>query len=288
MSPALKTLDATYRARAIPLGSVRYWSWLFASSSARAPLLGVFALLAEWNALLDPATEASASRIKFAWWQEEVQRLIARAPIHPICRYLASLPHAGEVDFTPLSRAIDASVAELSGVPLERSAELEPHACALRAGPLGLASRLAFAGLDSDGLDSRGLDEPGLGDCLRALAVADYLARVTRDYRRQARLGRVPFAVEELLAAGLDNADLCADQPPAKLENYLRQLRARAVRSYETALLALPGTCRAPQRHLLVLAALGLKHSLRETASLESARVQDMLLAWSTARHANG
>src|SRR5579864_8526189 len=101
MSPALETLDATYRARAIPLGSTRYWSWLFAASSARAPLLGVYALLAEWNALMDPATEASASRIKLAWWQEEIERLIARSPLHPICVYLASLPRAADVDFTP-------------------------------------------------------------------------------------------------------------------------------------------------------------------------------------------
>jgi phytoene/squalene synthetase len=276
VSPALKTLDATYRARAIPLGSVRYWSWQFAVSSARAPLLGVYALLAEWNALMDPVTEASASRIKLAWWQEEIQRLIARAPVHPICLYLASLPRADAVDFTPLSRAVDASLSELSGVPLERTAELEPHACALRAAPLGLASRLA----------SGGIDEAGLATCLRALAVADYLARVTRDYRRQARLGRVPFAVEELLAAGLDNTDLCADQPPPKLESYLLELRARAAQSYQTAALALPAACRAQQRHLLVLAALGLKHLQRRTPSLESVRLQDMLLAWSTARRA--
>ncbi|MEO7209158.1 MAG: squalene/phytoene synthase family protein [Steroidobacteraceae bacterium] len=279
MSPALKTLDATYRARAIPLGSVRYWSWLFADSASRAPLLGVYALLAEWNALMDPGTEASASRIKLAWWQEEIQRLIDRRPIHPICRYLAALPRAGEADFTPLSHAVDASLAELSGVPLERSADLEPHSWALRAAPLGLASRLA-----SDGRP----DEAALENCLRALAKADYLARVTRDCRRQARHGRVPFAVEELLAAGLDNSDLCADQAPAKLENYLQQLRVRASRSYETAALALPETCRARQRHLLVLAALGLKHLQRRTSNLESVRVQDMLLAWSTARRAHG
>jgi len=277
VSQALKTLDATYRARAIPLGSVRYWSWLFASSSVRAPLLGVYALLAEWTALLDPATEASASRIKLAWWQEEIQRLIARAPVHPICIYLASLPRAGEVDFTPLSHAVDASLAELSGVPLERTAELVPQAGALRAGPLALASRLASGG-----------HEMRVGDCLRALAVADYLARATRDYRRQARLGRVPFPVEELLAAGVDNADLCADHPPAKLEGYLAQQRALAARSYECAARALPETCRASQRHLLVLTALGLKHLQRRTSSLESARLQDMLLAWSTARRAHG
>lgn len=276
MIPALKTLEATYRARAIPLGSVRYWTWLFAVSSARAPLLGVFALLAEWSALMDPATEASASRIKLAWWQEEIQRLIDRTPIHPICLYLAALPRAGQVDFTPLSQTVDAAIAELSGVPLERSTELEPHACALRAGPLRLASQLA----------SDGADEAGLGNCLRALAVADHLARITRDYRRQARQGRVPFPVEELLAAGLDNADLCADQPPAKFDRYLQQLRARAALNYETVTLALPATYRAGQRHLLVLAALGLKHLQRHTSSLESARLQDMLLAWSTARRA--
>ncbi|HEY6621757.1 MAG TPA: squalene/phytoene synthase family protein [Steroidobacteraceae bacterium] len=278
MIRALKTLDATYRARAIPLGSVRYWSWLFAASLQRAPLLGVFALLAEWNALTDPATDAGASRIKLSWWQEEIQRLIARRPVHPIGLYLVALPRASGVDFSPLSGAIDATIAEVSGVPLERSAELEPHACALRAGPLRLASQLA----------SDGLEEVGLRACLGALAVADYLARATCDYRRQARHGRVPFAVEELLAAGLDNADLCADQPSAKLEGYLSQLRARAARSYEAAALALPDACRANERHLLVLAALGLKHLQRPTSGLESARLQDMLLAWSTARRAHG
>lgn len=278
MIAAPKTLDAAFRARAIPIGSVRYWSWLFAAAPLRAPLLGVYALLAEWNALMDPGTEASAARIKLDWWQEEIQRLIARAPIHPICRFLGALPRAGAVDFFPLSQAIDASIAEVNGVPLELSAELEPHACALRAGPLSLASRLALDVPDAGALDN----------CLRELAVADYLARATRGYRRQSRHGRVPFAVEELLAAGVDNADLCAAQPPPRLEDYLRQLRARTARSYETARLALPEACRARQRHLLVLAALGLKHLQRPPSSLESVRLQDMLLAWSTARRADG
>lgn len=278
MSQIHKTLDSSYRARAIPLGSVRYWSWLFASAAARAPLLGIFALLAEWQALTDPSTEASAGRMKLAWWQEEIQRLIARTPLHPIAVYLASLPRAGAVDFGPLAVAVDAAVAECSGVPLERGAELEPHASALRALPLEVASRLTAADAVADGLQN----------CLRALAVADYLARATRDYRREARLGRVPFPVDELLAAGVDNADLCADPPPENLASYLRQLRARAARSYETAAQGLPADCRSRHRHLLVSAALGLRHLQHRTATLESPRVQDMLLAWSTARRAHG
>jgi phytoene synthase len=278
MNPTQRTLDATYRARAIPLGSARYWSWLFAASAARAPLLGIYALFAEWSALMDPATESSAARIKLAWWQEEIRRLIAGTAVHPISVYLLSLPRVHEVDLAPLMLAIDAVIAETNGAPLERSSDLEPHAAALRAGPLMVASRLAAAGLD----------EQSLQTCARELAVGDFLARSTRDYRREARIGRVPFAVEELLAAGIDNGQLCADQPPTQLTEYLLKLRRRAQLSYEAALQPLPAQCRAQLRHLPILAALGLKQLQRPSASLESPRVQDMLLAWVTARRAHG
>jgi phytoene synthase len=278
MSPAPQTLDASYRARAIPKGSARYWSWLFADTAARAPLLGIYALLAEWNALLDPATEPSAARIKLAWWQDEIRRLIAGNPAHPISLYLLAQPRAGEVDLSPLGLAIDAMIAESNGAPLEHSSDLEPHAGALRAGPLMVASRLAAAGLDEDSLQK----------CAGALAVADVLARSVRDYRREARIGRVPFAVDELLTAGIDNEDLCADQPPPRLAAYLQELRDRAQRSYAAALQALPRQSRAPLRHLLVLASLGLKQAALPPAAFESPRLQDMLLAWITARRAHG
>lgn len=276
MSPAALTLDTTYRTRAIPLGSARYWSWLFADSAARAPLLGVYALLAEWNALIDPGTEPTAGRIKLAWWQQETQRLIAGTPSHPIGVYLRALPRAHEVDLAPLALAFDAVLAESNGAPLEHSADLEPHAAALRAIPLLIASQLAAAALDLASLQK----------CAHSLAVGDFLARSVRDYRREARAGRVPFAVDELLAAGIENEDLCADQPPPRLEDYLRQLRSRAEKNYSAAVRALPPGRRAPQRHLLVLAALGQKHLPLPATALESARLQDMLLAWMTARGA--
>jgi 15-cis-phytoene synthase len=276
MSLVLKTLDATYRARAVPTGSARYWSWLFAAATARAPLLGIYALLAEWNALMDPATEHSAARIKLEWWQEEIRRLSLGVPVHPIGTYLASLPRAGEVDFTPLAQSIDAAVTETNGAPLEHGTELEPHAWALRALPLQVASRLAAGGAD----------ESGLVECTRALAVADYLSRSTRDYPREVRLGRVPFAVDELLAAGIDNADLDSAHPPGKLESYLQRLRRRAASQYEIAAQALAAAGRAQQRHLLVLAALGLKQLNKGAPTLESSGMRDMLLAWSTARRA--
>jgi phytoene synthase len=266
---------------------VRYCSWLFASAAVRAPLIGMYALLAQWSALTDPATEPSAARIKLAWWQDEIRRLLAGSPVHPISVYLMSLPGAAAVDFAPLTRAVDAAAAETNGAPLERGADLEPQACALRASPLALVSRLAAADVGQTPFDEAAFDEAALGRCTEALAVAEYLARGLRDYRREARLGRVPFPVDELLAAGIDNASLCAAQPAPQLEHYLQQLRERAAQCYETAAQALPAPLRAQQRHLLVLAALGLRHLRQRSATFESRGMRDMLLAWSTARRAH-
>jgi 15-cis-phytoene synthase len=277
MRRVLKTLDASYRSRAIPVGSPRYWSWLFASAETRAPLLGIYALLAEWNALTDPASERDAALIKLEWWRDEIRRWVNGSPVHPIGIYIASLPRASQVDFAPLISSIDAAAADANGAPLEHATDLQPHVHSLRAVPLGMASRLAGA-----------VDEASLDTCTRALAVADYISRSIREYRREARSGRVPFPIDELLAAGVDNQDLTAAEPPSPLASYLKTLRDRAASYYEAAAQALAPGSRAEQRHLLVLAALGLAHLPSMAAARKPRAVRDMLLAWSTARRAHG
>ncbi len=277
MSRSLRPLDATYQARAVPPGTPRYWSWLFATPESRAPLLGIYALMAEWHALMDPATESGVARMKLAWWGEEMRRLAAGSPVHPIGCYLAALPHAAAVDFSPLAAAVEAAANQINGAPLEHAADLEPQSRALWANPMMVACRFAAdAG-----------DEGGLRDCTAALAAADYLSRAIADHGREARAGRVPFAVDELMAAGIENADLTSAQPPMRLQDYLERLRERGARYYELASQALPRTQRARHRHLLVLAALGSKHLNGRTPRLKGRRMQDMLLAWSTARRAN-
>jgi 15-cis-phytoene synthase len=274
--PILKPLDAIYQARAVPPGTVRYWSWLFAAPESRPPLLGIFALGAEWQALMDPATESAVAQLKLAWWHEEIQRLISGSAVHPITAYLASLPRAAAAGFTPLLAALDAAAVQVSGVPLERGADLEPHSQALWGDPLALVSRLAC----------EVADESELRDCTRALAAADFLSRSIREYRREARAGRVPFAVDELLAAGVENADLNADTPPPHLLNYLERLRERAAGYFDAAARDLPRAQRIPHRHLLVLAALGRNQLLRP-ATPGRRRLRDMLLAWTAARRAH-
>jgi phytoene synthase len=288
-----KRLEASYRALAVPAGSPRYWSWLFAAPPMREPLLGIYALLAEWRDLIDPAVELAAAHGKLAWWREEIERLGRGAPVHPISRYIASLPHAGpragELDFMPLENTLEAAARQIGGAPLERGAELEAHAAALWAVPLATAARLA------------GRPEPALAEAVRraeaALAAAEYLNDAIAGYRRAARFGRVVFPVDELLAANIEDADLCAAEPPLHLQSYLEELRGRAARYYSQASAVLPTSEHEPMRHLLVLAALGERQvsergDARGDGRLGDARrngllpLRELYLAWSTARRA--
>lgn len=260
----------------MPAGSPRYWSWLFAAPALRAPLLGVYALLGEWRALIDPAGELAAAYLKLAWWREEIERLGRAAPVHPIGRYLASLPRASEVDFTPLAKTLEATAQQIGGAPLERGADLEAHASALWAGPLAVAANFA--------------DEPpsGAAEAVRrsesALATALYIDDAISSYRRAARFGRVVFPVDELLAASVENADLCAAEAPVHLQSYLEELRRRALRYYSRASEALPRSEHRSLRHLLVLAAIGARQASRPRGG--PLPLRDLYLAWSTARRA--
>jgi phytoene synthase len=278
MGSPLRPLEEPYRSRALPAGTARHWSWLFAAQGSREPLLGIYALLAEWRALMDPSTEAAVAHLKLAWWLEEMQRLAAGSPVHPISRYLGALPRAAAADFAPLQRAVEAAALQIAGAPLEHGEELSAHSEALRGGPLMVAARLAGEPHEA---------AAGLRGCIAALASAEYLAGAIADYRREARAGRVVFPVDELLESGIENADLAAAIAPDHLQSYLDGVRRRAAECFAAAADALPRETRAPLRHLLVLAALGAKHlNSRRAPADANFRLQDLYLAWSTARGA--
>lgn len=291
-------LEEPYRSRAVPPGTARYFSWLFAERECREPLLGIYALLAEWRALIDPATERSVAQAKLAWWHEEVDRLSAGRPVHPISRHLAAQPRAAQTDFTPLRRAVEAAALQIAGAPVERGAALADHCRALCGEPLLLAAALAAASSgarDVDPVDAVcGADSTappgdraraGLARCIAALASAEYLEAAISGYRREARAGRVAFPVDELLQAGIEDGDLSAAEVAPAVQSYLAEVRGRALGLYAQAAEVLPRGERARHRHLLVLAELGARR-LRGAAAGRAGRfaLGDLYAAWRAAR----
>jgi hypothetical protein len=148
-------------------GTVRYFGWLFAAPLARDPLLGVLALEREWHALAAPGIDPAVGNAKLGWWQQEIERLVAGKPVHPISRFLRALPGAGQVSFAPLLRTLGAVARELHAAPPDSAEELEAQADALGGEPLRVAAAFAGAGAPSAGLSAS----------ITSLAVAQYLAR---------------------------------------------------------------------------------------------------------------
>jgi hypothetical protein len=89
-----------------------------------------------------------------------------------------------------------------------------------------------------------------------------------------------------LLAAGIEDGDLTASSPPQALQAYLTGLRVRAERLFSIAADGLPGGERSALRHLLVLAALGARHSRGDVKRTGAFRPADLYQAWVTARRA--
>lgn len=282
---ALKNLEEPYRSRAIPAGGSRHWSWLFATKAAREPLLGLYALSAEWHALLAPATELAVAQRKLDWWREELTRAAADQPLHPITRYLAGLPGARVAELAALDATLDAMTLQLMGVPLENAAELPAHAQALHGVPLLTAARLVGnpAGVTAAG----GAGWERVVGCVAALSVARYLGMALAHYALDVRAGRIPFAVAELLAAGIDNEDLAAAAPTPRLQSYLQTVRTQAVGSCAAADAVLTAAERPDYRHLAVLIRLSWRDLEAGRGHDRSAfSLADLYHAWAAARRA--
>jgi phytoene synthase len=273
--PRLNDLDEPYRSRAIPPGSLRHVSWLFAARGSRAPLLGAYALAAEWQALTDAGIEIAAAQLKIAWWRDELERWASGSPLHPITRWLSGIPGVQGADIAPLRQCIDAVAAQAAGTPLQHADELQAHAAALLGAPLVMAARIAgrFSG--------------SVLACTNALAVGRYLASAMARYPADARAGRTPFPVDELLAAGIDDGALRSPVPPPALQQYLARLRRRAGACFAAAAAALDPEERPALRHLLVLADLGARQLNRAQRTRAEVSLLDLFHAWGAARRAN-
>jgi phytoene/squalene synthetase len=166
---------------------------------------------------------------------------------------------------------------QVAGAPLELAADLKAHAAALYGAPLEFAALLG----------TPIADPPALRTCVAELGAGRYLIRAIADYGREARTGRVAFAVDELLAAGIENADLLGAAPSARLQRYLDELRRRAAIHFADAAAALAPGDRAELRHLAVLAALGQRSAVEHrNPSRADFRLSDLYNAWNTARRA--
>lgn len=74
--------------KALPDGSNLYYASLYEKEDHKPIVIGLHTLLQELNDVLLECSDPGVARLKFRWWQEELERLEQQQARHPVSRYL--------------------------------------------------------------------------------------------------------------------------------------------------------------------------------------------------------
>ncbi len=74
--------------KALPDGSNLYYASLYEREDHKPIVIGLHTLLQELNDVLLECSDPGVARLKFRWWQEELDRLEQQQARHPVSRYL--------------------------------------------------------------------------------------------------------------------------------------------------------------------------------------------------------
>lgn len=271
--------------RGLARGSPRHLAVLFAEPAAR-PLLGaLYAFEAEIRRVVASASH-EAAHARLQWWRDELDRLIAGRPSHPIAKGLSALQARGELDLGLLHELLSSADLDLSRFTYHQWRELEAYAFRSTG-----ALQVLIAGVLADG---RTLSEAER-EFARRLGIGIREAEILRDLPLDVARGRLYAPLNVLTAAQIDPGSIGRGGTDAATARFLADWKDRIRRGLQS-LPSLLGTTelRSTHRHGLVLAALHARLVDRlepagtaPTGKLDFEPFAQLWTAWRTAlRHA--
>ncbi len=110
-----------------PLGTTRWYAWLFTPQRARGIVALLFALESEWRSIVAGSIDHGVAHLKLHWWREEIQRLAADQPRHPLTQAVAtSVPDAGGL-CDPLADFLTSMELQFAEVAIDDETQLERY-----------------------------------------------------------------------------------------------------------------------------------------------------------------
>jgi phytoene synthase len=238
---------AEFLRRAVPPGSPRHLALLFSGAAARSLPEAVYAFEAELRRIVTLASH-EASHARLLWWRDEIDRLAAGRPTHPIARTLLPLREHAGADVGLLRDMLVAAGHDLARTTCLTWQELGAYL--FRSG--GTVQTLIAAALAADGSLSR--EER---DFARRLGASVRQAEMLLDLDNDLARGRLYAPLQALETAGIDPQAFAARRADAAARAFVEGWCGRVQRE----LLELPAVLATPdqrnrQRHGVVLAAL--------------------------------
>ena len=236
--------DEYCQQKAAASGSSFYYSFLFLPQERRRAITALYAYCREVDDIVDEMQEPAVAQARLAWWSEEIGRLYAGQPQHPVTRAL--LPHLAAFRIGRESLLL---VLEGMAMDLRQNRYLDyPTLVRYCHNVAGVVGELA-AGIF-------GVSDERSYEYARKLGLALQLTNIIRDVGEDARRGRVYLPLDELQRHGVKVADLLDGR---YVEGYLPLMQAQARRAravYAEALAALPAADGRAQRPGLIMGAI--------------------------------
>jgi phytoene synthase len=272
-------LDDSQVNRAAPVGSMRYFSLLYAPEDKREQLCALYVIDAEIRESAQSANH-DVAHTRLQWWRAEVDRLVNGNPQHPATRLLNDAQPPDRASFSKLHEALVAADLDLARMTYSNMRELRAY-CSRSGGAiqeLMAAQLVAPAALDDANRATANRIGIGVREC-----------EILRDMRQDAYDGRVYLPQDRLTEYGVTLDDLRNREVPPRLKSALREYRNAVQAELQSALAAA-----SPQlRPLAVLAALHrrLLHRIAAhdydvaTSRIELGPLEKPWTAWRTARN---
>jgi phytoene synthase len=238
------TPDEYCQRKAAESGSSFYYSFLFLPPERRRAITALYAFCREVDDVVDECSDPTLAAAKLAWWRQEVARLEAGAPQHPVTQALAPLARAYGITVARLGEIIDGMEMDLRHARYADLAALERY-CYHVAGVVGLLAAGIF-----------GYANPRTLDYAQALGTAFQLTNIVRDVGEDARKSRIYLPLDELARFGVPAADILNQRHTPAFAQLMAFQVERAQARYADALALLPREDVRAQRPGLVMAAI--------------------------------
>lgn len=265
--------------KAVASGSSFYYCFRFLPQKQRQAITALYAFCREVDDVVDECDDVHVAESKLFWWRQELTRLYAGKPEHPVTRALQphvvafGLPHAA------LLEIIDGMEIDLKFARYDRFQDLLLY-CRRAAGVVGELSARIFGFSDEATL----LYADRLGAALQ-------LTNIIRDVGEDARRGRIYLPMEDLQRFDVPASDVLNARSSEAFGQLMRFQIDRALEYYRQAWDLLPVADRKAQRTGLLMAAIyratlleirldGPEKVLHQRLSLTPLR--KLWLAWKT------
>ncbi|OYY95980.1 MAG: squalene synthase HpnD [Hydrogenophilales bacterium 28-61-23] len=233
------------QAKAAASGSSFYYSFRFLAPERRRAIVAFYAFCREVDDIADECHDSNLARTKLAWWHDEIARLYAGNPGHPVTLALAEA-------IAPYHLPQDAFEQIIDGMEMDLSQPVRyPDFKALRlychrvAGVVGEVAASIF-----------GISDRATLKYANKLGLAFQLTNIIRDVGEDARRGRIYLPEDELAQFGVHPSDLLQARMSDNFRRLMEFQTRRALQTYDEAFALLPADDRKAQRPGLIMAAI--------------------------------